>query len=132
MLLQFLWLDVTPLYVCFHSVFVSQLWAALVSLAELELSVHQASWQPKLLHSDDMPHPSKLSLDEHGLNAGGVGTLKNLQVGDVVLPADSEYGTESSHVEVLQLFDVSAIQCPCFTTVEEGGEYHSIIDLQFR
>jgi len=83
--LQFLRLDMTPLYVCFLSVFVSQLWAALVSLAELELSVHQASWHPKLLHSDDMPHPTKLSLDEYGLNAGGVGTLQVLQVGDVVL-----------------------------------------------
>ena len=68
-LLQLFRFDVTPLEIGFDGVFVSQLWAALVSLAELELSIHQASWYPKFLHADYMPHPSKLGLDEHGLDA---------------------------------------------------------------
>ena len=89
----------TPLEIGFDGVFVSQLWAALVSLAELELSIHQASWHQKLLHTDYMPHPSKLGLDAHGLDAGGVCTVQGLKIGDAVLPVDSEYGTKNSHVE---------------------------------
>ena len=59
-----------------------------------------------------MSHPSKLGLDEHGLDAGGACTVQDLKTGDAVLPFDSEYGTKSSHVERLQLLDVSTIQCP--------------------
>ena len=61
-LLQIFRLDVTPLKIGFDGVFVLQLWAALVSLTKLEFSVHQASWHPKLLHADYMPHPSKLGI----------------------------------------------------------------------
>ena len=119
----------TPLDVGFHSVFETQSWAASVSFAELEFPIQQASWHPELFHSDNVPHQTKLGLNEHGLDAGGLGTLYDLNVGDMVLPADSECGMESSHLVVLQPFDVSAIQCPCPTTVEEGGEYYSIVDL---
>ena len=122
----------TPLEIGFDGVFVSQFWAALVSFAELELSIHQASWHPKLLHADYMPHPSKLGLEEHGPDTGGVFTVQDLKIGDAVLPVESEYGTNSSYVERLQLLDVSTIQCPRFTTVEEGGENYSIVDFQFR
>ena len=86
----------TPLDIGFDGVFVSQLWAALVSLAELELSIHQASWHPKLLHENYISHPSMLGLDEHGLDAGGVCTEPELKIGDAVLPVDTEYGTKSS------------------------------------
>ena len=79
-----------------------------------------------------MPHPSKLGLDEHGLDAGGVCTVQDLKIGDAVLPVDFEYGTKSSHMGRLQLLDVSTIQCPRFTTVEEGGENQNIVDFQFR
>ena len=88
-LLQLFCLDVRPLEIGFDGVFVSQLWAALVSLADLELSIHQASWHPKLLHADYMPHLSKLGLDERGLDAGGVCTVQDHKIGDAVLPFDS-------------------------------------------
>ena len=87
-LLQLFRFDVTPLEIRFDGVFVSQLWVALVSLAELELSIHQASWYPKFLHADYMPHPSKLGLDEHRLDAGGICTVQDLKIGDAVLPFD--------------------------------------------
>ena len=64
-------------------------------------------------------------------DAGGVCTVQDLKIGDAVLPDNSEYGTKSWHVERLQLLDVSTIQCLRFTTVEEGGENHSIVDFQF-
>ena len=83
------WLAPPTLSACCVGVFVSPFWAALVSLADLELSIHQASWHPKLLHEDYMPHPSKLGLDEHGLDAGGVCTVQDLKIGDAVLPFDS-------------------------------------------
>ena len=58
-----------------------------------------------------MPNPSKLGLEE----LGEVCTVQDLKIGDAVLPVDSEYGTKSSHVERLQLLDVSMIQCQHFT-----------------
>ena len=88
-LLQLFRLDVTPLEIGFDGVFVSQLWAALVSLAKLEISMHQAPWHPKLLDADYMLHPSRVGLYEYRLDAGGVCTVQDLKIGDAVLPFDS-------------------------------------------
>ena len=57
-----------------------------------------------------MAHPSQLCLQQHGLNTGGVSTVQDLSVGDAILPGDSEYGAKGTHVELLQLFDMSAVQ----------------------
>ena len=92
MLLQFFWLGVTQLDIGLNSVFVLQFWVSLVSLAKLELTMHQESWHPELLHSDWIPHQSKLGPDEHGLDASGIDTLQDLKTGNVVLPSDFEYG----------------------------------------
>ena len=74
-----------------------------------------------------MSNPSKLGLDD-----GGLSLIEDLQIGDVVLPPDSNAGAESSHVEDLQFLDMPVIQCPRLTTIEEGGKNDSIVDLQFR
>ena len=52
--------------------------------------MHQESWHPAFLHSDEIPHPSKLGPDEHGLDASGMSTLQDLKIGNVVLPSDFE------------------------------------------
>ena len=77
-------------------------------------------------------NPSNLGFDDGGFYAGGLSSIKDLQIGDVVLPPDSQDRVESPHVEELQFLDVLAIQCPRLTTIEEGGKNHGIVDLQFR
>ena len=34
-------------------------------------------------------------------------------------------------MKMFQLLHMPAIQCPCFTAVEEGGKNHGIVDLQY-
>ena len=123
---------VAPLEIGFDRVFIPQFWSTLISFAGLEFPVHQASWHPTLLHSNHVSNPSKLGLDNGGLYAGGLSLIEDLQIGDVVLPPDSQDGAESSHVKELQFLDMPAIQCPRLTTIEEGGNNHGIVDLQFR
>ena len=67
-----------------------------------------------------MSNQLKLSLDEYGLYAGGVGSLKDIQVGDMVFPTDFQYGAECTHMKVLQFLNVSTIQSPCFATIKKG------------
>ena len=64
-------------------------------------------------------------------NAGGRCLIEDLQIGDVVLPPDSQDGAESSHVEEIQFLDVPAIQSLHLTTIEKEGKNHGIVDLQF-
>ena len=52
------------------------------------------------------------------------------EVCDPVLPADSKDGTEGSHMKLVQLLYVPAVECPRLTPVEERGESHSIVDSQ--
>ena len=130
--LQFSRIDVAPLGIGFDRVFMPQFWSTLVSFVSLEFPIHQASWHPTLLHSNHVTNPSNLGLDDGGLYARGLSLIEYLQIGDVVLPPDSQDGVEGSHVEELQFLDMPVIQCPCLTTIEEGGKNHGIVDLQFR
>ena len=124
--------DVVPLEIGFDRVFISQFWSTLISFAGLKFPVHQAPRYPILLHSNHVSNPSKLGLDDGGLYAGGLSLIKDLQIGDVVLPSDSKEGAKSSHEEELQFLDMPAIQCSRLTTIEKGGKNHGIVDLQFR
>ena len=125
-------IDVAPLEIGFDRVFIPQFWSTLVSFAGLELPVHQASQHLTFLHLNHVSNPSKLGLDVGGLYTGGLSLIKDLQIGEVFLPPDSQDGVESSHVEELQFLHMPVIQCPCLTTIEEGGKNHTIVDLQFR
>ena len=125
--LQVSWIDVVPLEIGSDCVSIPQFWSTLVSFAGLEFPVHQASRHPTLLHLNHVSNPLKLGLDD-----GGLSLIEDLQIGDVVLPPDSQDGAESSHVEELQFLDMPAIQCPRLTTIEEGGKNHGIVDLQFH
>ena len=129
-LLQLLRFEFTPLKAGFGFVLVPFLRAALVSFALQELSVQQASWHAVLSHPDDMSHPAELCLEEHGLDTCGVSTVQDFEVCDAVLPADSKDGTEGSHMKLVQLLYVPAVECPRLTPVEERGENHSIVDSQ--
>ena len=78
-----------------------------------------------------MSNPLKFGVDDGGLYACGLSLIEDLQIGDVVLPPDSQVGAEGSHVEELQFLYMPAIQCRRLTTIEEGGKNHGIVDLQF-
>ena len=93
--LQVSQIDVALLGIGFDSVFIPQFWSTLVSVAGLESPVHQASRHPTPLHSNYVSKPSKLGLDDGGLYAGGLSLIEDLQIGDVVLPPDSQDGAES-------------------------------------
>ena len=66
----------------------------------------------------------------HVICAGGVSTVQDLSVGDVVLPADSEYGARGMHVELLQLFYVSAVQCLRLVAIEKGSRDDCVVHFQ--
>ena len=68
------------------TVFILQFWSTLISFTSLKFPVHQASRHPTLLHLNYVSNPSKLGLDDGGLYAGGLSLIKDLQIGDVVLP----------------------------------------------
>ena len=38
-----------------------------------------------LLHAEDMPDPSELCLDEDGFDAGGLSTVQDFKVGNMIL-----------------------------------------------
>ena len=124
-------IDVAPMEIGFDRVFIPQFWSTF-SFAGLKFPVHQVSRHPTLLHLSHVSNPSKLGLDDGGLYAGGLSLIEDLQIGDVVLPPDSQDGAESSYVEKLQFLDMLAIQCPRLTTREGGAKNHGIVELQFR
>lgn len=49
--------------------------------------------------------------------AGGLHTIQHLQVGDMVLPINSNDGVKSVYVKVLQLFEVLSVQSPGLTFI---------------
>ena len=65
-----------------------------------------------IVHPDDISYPSQLDLDEYGLNPGTLCTVQDLEVCDMVLPVDANYGTEGTHTKVLQLVNMPVVQCP--------------------
>ena len=125
-------IDAAPLEIGFDRVFIPQFWSTLISFAGQEFPVYQASRHATLLHSNHVSNPLKLGHDDGGFYAGGLSLIDDLQIGDVVLPPDSQDGAESSHVEELQFLDMTAIQCQRLTTIEDRGKNHSIVDLQFH
>lgn len=81
-------------------------------LASLKLSIQQLTGHAMIVHPDDISHPSQLDLDEYGLNPGTLCTVQDLEVCDMVLAVDANYGTEGTHTKVLQLVNLPVVQCP--------------------
>lgn len=108
---SFSWLP-TPLKVFLHSVLVLLARAALLFLASIKFSIQQLTGHAMIIHPDDISHPLQLDLDEYGLNPGNLCTVQDLEVCDMVLPADANYGTEGTHTKVLQLVNMPVVQCP--------------------
>ena len=96
-------MNVAPSQVFLNIVFELLSRMTLISFASSELTIKQMMRYTVTVHSNDMPHPAKLSLKQHSFNAGGVGALQDFQIGDTVLPGNSYDGAEGTHVEFFKL-----------------------------
>ena len=112
MLLKFLRLDLAPVKIGFDAVLVALLMSTHVPFAMDKFTIQQSSRDAIFLHGEDKPNPSELGLDEDRFNAGGFSTVLTFQVGDMILPTHSKYRPKGMHVEVFQLLNVHAVQCP--------------------
>ena len=54
-----------------------------------EVTIKQMTRYAVIVYSNNMPHPAKLSVKQHSLDAGGAGALQDFQIGDTVLPENS-------------------------------------------
>ena len=84
-----------------------------------ELSIKQLSWHAVLLHPDDMSCLTKLGLEEQCFSACCLDSIQDLKIGDLLLPADAEDGTKSTHMKLLQLHNAEAVQCPYLAPIEK-------------
>ena len=58
-----------------------------------------------------------------------LGSVQDLKIGDLVLPADAEDGTKSTHIEWFQLLAVPAVQRPGVTPIKKRCENNGTVDL---
>ena len=84
------------------------------------------------LHSNDMSCLTKRGLEEHCFNACHLDCVQDLKISDLVLPVDIEDGTEDTYRKLLQLFNVSTVQCPGLGPLEKRCENNGTVDLQLR
>ena len=62
-----------------------------------------------IFHSGHVSCPAQLSLQQSGLDAGGVGSLENFDIGDMVTPVDVEDDAKAALVKPLQEADVATM-----------------------
>ena len=79
-----------------------------------------------------MTNPTELGFQDHGLDAGHLGSVQNLNVCVPVLPVNVHDRLHASHVELLQLLQMSFVHGPRLTSVEEAGENDGPVHLYFR
>ena len=91
------------------------------ALTLTELSVEKLLRDAIIRQTSDMTCPSDLGLAHEGSDAGHVGFLQNVSVGDFVPPVDVRECPESSEVELVQLlFVTSVISSPGLAAEQEG------------
>ena len=74
-----------------------------------------------------MARPSELCLGEQCFQAGRVGTIDNLNVGDLILPFDAENDAQMSHVEGFQHLHVLSVEDPGFGAIKKVCQDKSFI-----
>ena len=113
----------------FQAVFEEFLLSSHRSFAVPQLVVQNLFRQWAFRHPDDVSSPSGLCFLLEGEDAGYVGSLKDLCVGNFVLPFDAEGSAEATQVEMVELSSVPAADCPGLSSVK-GGKNHCMVDLQ--
>ena len=79
-----------------------------------------------------MSNPAKSTFQDQGFDAGRLGHVEDLSVRNTVLPFDVQDGPQAAQMEALQLLQVSPVQGPCLTTIEEAGENDRPVHLELR
>ena len=64
------------------------------------------------------------------MHARCLGSVQGLHVGDLVLPADTKEGTKDTHMELLQLLEMPAVQRSGLAPTEEKCEKNGSVDLE--
>ena len=85
-------------------------------LPHSELAVEQPTRQPVVRHSDNMPQPSQLSLEEQVFSWSYSSFLQELSVWYFLPPSDAKDALQTADVKCLEGLDVSSIEGPCLTT----------------
>lgn len=98
------------------------LWITLISFACIELTIQTVDdkvCRSVNVHSNDMPHPAKLDLQQHRFYADVVHlfAFQDFQICDIALSVNSYDGAKETHVELFVLLDLSVIKCPGFTSI---------------
>jgi len=94
------------------------LWTTNLTLSNSELAVEQPTRQPVVRHSDNMPQPSQLSLEEQVFSRRYSSFLEELSVWYFLPPSDVKDALQTADVKCLEGLDVSSIEGPCLTTVQ--------------
>jgi len=118
--LQVTWLNVTLEEICFDVVDEAFLWTTNSTLSHSELTVEQPTRQPVVRHSDNMPQPSQLPLEEQVFSRSYSSFLKELSVWYFLPPSNAKDALQTADVKCLEGLDVSSIEGPCLTTVQHN------------
>ena len=98
----------------FEGVFVALARDSCSPFAVVHFAVHQLLRDPRILHPEDMPCPSCLSLAQGGDDVWEFCSLYNLSVRDLVLPMDVEDVSKTSKTKVMQysfILSVDGLHC---------------------
>jgi len=78
-----------------------------------------------------MACPPELRAQQNGVDALRLSTLEDFSVWYFVLPPDAEHGSQTSHVEGVELFGIPAVDSPCLACIEQGWKKNCPVHLQF-
>ena len=83
-------------------VFKTFLWCPSVTVASGEFTIQGYLGQAMVPHSGDMPSPSRLWLQQHGQYASNFCPIRDLSIGEVVIPINVEDGAETGLMEAIK------------------------------
>ena len=107
-----------------HTVFESLAWPASVSLPRTEFAIHELLGQPVVIHRDHVTNPTELGFQDHGLDAGHLGSFQDLKVCVSLMPVNVHDRPQAFHVELL-----------CATCIEHSKapiKYSAKVQLVFQ
>ena len=99
----------TQLQTCFESILVALTLSTLRSRAMGQLAKEDLLGDTRVVHAYHMTYTSQLGYNHVSLNALDTAAREDLRVGDLVLPFDMGNLPKASHVELIEIFDVTTI-----------------------
>ena len=95
-----------------------------------DTSSPRSNWRGMQCSCPDVSRPTKLGFEEHRFNACCLGSVQDLKIGDLVLPAEAKDGTKRRRRKLLQLLDVPLVQRPGLRPLEKRCENKGTVDLE--